>query len=216
MNPTITPESLVTTLNSRYATKKFDATKQVPDTDWNALLESLRLSPSSYGLQPWKFIDVQNPELRKSLRAVSWNQSQVEEASHFVVFTTLRKVDEIYIHQYIEKVAKDRSIGAEMLKGYEDMMVGGVANNPNLNHLAWTQRQAYIAMGFLGLSAGLLGVDTCMLEWLDPAAYDTLLGLDGTDYTTVAAVAVGYRHAEDATAGYAKSRFERESVVEVR
>ncbi len=215
MKRNISPEVLLETLNARYATKQFDASQTISDEDQNVLLESLRLAPSSYGLQPWKFIVVQNPEFRTSLRAASWNQGQVEDASLFVVFTTLKKVDEAYVQKYIESTAQIRGMDPSVLDGYRDMMIGGVVNNPR-DHLAWTQKQSYIAMGFLGLSAGLLGIDAVMMEGISPADYDKMLGLEGSEYTTVAAVALGYRHSDDQTAHYKKTRFDAAEVIEVR
>lgn len=215
MKNRISHADLLETLNARYATKQFDTTKKISDADWNALSESLRLSPSSYGLQPWKFIVVKNPAIRKELRAASWNQGQIEDASHLVVFTTLKNVDAAYVRKYIESIAQARGTTVEALKGYEDMMVGGVVNG-GMDQLAWTQKQSYIAMGFLGLSAALLGIDATMMEGLNPKEYDRILGLDSTGYTTVAAVALGYRHADDAYAMAPKSRFETSEVIEIK
>lgn len=213
MKKVISPEALIETLGARYATKMFDSTAKISEEDMNALKESLRLAPSSYGLQPWQFIVVETPATRTTLRAASWNQGQVEDASHYVVFTTLRNVDVAHVEKYIASMAATRSIPTESLAGYRDMMVNAVANNTAMNHLAWTQRQAYIAMGFIGLSAALLGIDTCMLEGISPADYDKILGLEGTPYTAVAAIALGYRHADDKTAHYAKSRFSADEVI---
>ncbi len=201
-------------LSSRYATKQFDPTKKIWDADWQALLESLRLSPSSFGLQPWQFVVVQDPLVRKRLRSVAWNQSQVEDASHFVVFTTLKQVDASHVKKYIESTASIRSIPVESLKGYEDMMMNVVVHG-SFNHLEWTRRQSYIAMGFLGLSAAMLGIDTCMLEGLDTSEFDKILGMENGKYTTVAAVAVGYRSDTDSTSIYKKSRFSMEDVIRV-
>lgn len=164
MKSVVQNEALIENLNSRYATKLFDRTRSISESDWATLSEALRLSPSSYGLQPWKFIVVQNPEIRQKLRVASWGQAQVEDCSHFVVFTTLRNVDEAYVQKFIDSTARARNISSESLKGYHDMMVSRIANNTSFNHLEWTRRQSYIAMGFLGLSAALLGIDTCMLE----------------------------------------------------
>lgn len=215
MKNRISHADLLDTLASRYATKQFDATKKISDADWNTLSESLRLAPSSYGLQPWKFIVVKNPAIRKELRAVSWNQGQVEDASHLVVFTTLKTIHAAYVRKYIESIALDRNTTVEALKGYEDMMIGGVVNGA-MDKLAWTQKQSYIAMGFLGLSAALLGIDATMMEGLNPQEYDRILGLQDTQYTTVAAVALGYRHADDAYAMAPKSRFKTSEVIEIR
>lgn len=214
MKAQITSGALLESLNQRYATKQFDPTKQISAEHEQALLESLRLAPSSFGLQPWKFIVVKNPAVRKELRAVAWNQSQVEEASHFIVFSTLKQVDSDFVKKYIASTAEIRGMSTEALKGYEDMMVNFV-NSGSFEHLQWTRRQSYIAMGFLGLSASLLGIDACMIEGLDPSAFDTILGLENGPYTSVAAVALGYRSEADGTANYVKSRFTMEEVVQV-
>lgn len=213
----LSPDALLKSLNWRYAVKKFDANQKISATDWQALKESLRLSPSSYGLQPWKFIDVQNPELRRLLRAQSWNQSQVEEASRFVVLTFKEKMDPQHIDQFIQATAKQRQISAESLKGFADMMIGDLVTGPRSQVIdSWAQRQTYIAMGFLMLAAALLKIDSCPLEGLDANQYDELLGLKGTGYKTVAAVALGYRHTEDKYQNLTKVRFTEDAVFETR
>lgn len=124
MKAIISHEDVLATLHTRYATKQFDRAKKISDADWNVLAESLRLAPSSYGLQPWKFILVKNPAVRSELRAASWNQSQVEDASHFIVFTTLKNIDAAYVRKYITSIASVRGASIEDLRGYEDMMLG--------------------------------------------------------------------------------------------
>lgn len=204
-------------LHWRYAVKKFDAQKKVSAQDWQVLAESLRLSPSSYGLQPWKFLVVQTPELRKQLTPLSWKQTQVEDCSHYVVFTTLKKVTTEYIQHFIDVTAKTREIPSESLNGYRDMMIGDLVKGPRAAVIQnWSQKQSYIAMGNLMNAAALMGVDTCPMEGLDPAAYDKVLGLDNTPYATVAAVAVGYRSAEDKYSQAKKIRFSSEEIFETR
>ena len=110
-------ELLFKQLNWRYACKKFDATKKIRESDWNILVESLRLSASSYGLQPWKFIVVQNPEIRKQLLPLSWGQTPVTDASHFVVLTYKEKMDEAHIDKFIQETAKVRGMDASTLNG---------------------------------------------------------------------------------------------------
>lgn len=202
-------------LNWRYATKMFDATKKVSEADWKVLSESLRLAPSSYGLQPWKFMIVQTPDTRKKLREVSWNQSQVTDCSHFVVLTIKDKLDQADVEKFIQKTASTRGLEASALEGYKNMMIGDVVNGPR-SQIAkwWAQRQSYIAMGFLMETAALMKIDTCPLEGLDSAAYDKILGLEGSGYSTVAAVAVGYRHPEDKYAGAKKVRFDSTDVIQ--
>ena len=147
-------------LSWRYATKKFDTTKQISDVDWRTLEESLKLAPSSYGLQPWKFLVVQNKNLRKELRTVTWGQSQVEDASHYVVITTLKNLDKNYIERYIEQITNVRGVSLESLSAYKETMIGNLLNGPrNATIKYWAQRQAYIAMGFLMETAALLKID---------------------------------------------------------
>jgi nitroreductase len=206
---------LLHALNWRYATKKFDNTKKISDADWKILEESLRLSPSSFGLQPWKFLIVQNPTIRKQLTPFSWKQTQIEDCSHLVVITTMKKMTEKHIAKFINQTAKTRGMEISALAGYSDMMnqhliKGPAAETSNF----WTQKQSYIAMGFLMEAAALLNIDTCPIEGIEPAQYDKILGLENTDYKTVAVVACGYRSSEDNYAQLKKVRFDSEDVIQ--
>ncbi|MCE3009278.1 MAG: NAD(P)H-dependent oxidoreductase [Proteobacteria bacterium] len=204
-------------LQWRYAVKQFDTQKKVSEADWKVLAESLRLAPSSYGLQPWKFIVVQNPSLRAELRKNSWNQSQVTDCSHYVVLTTRTKMSEQDVQKYIAKISQVRGVPQESLKGYHDMMIGDVVKGPRSEIIQWwAQRQAYIAFGFLMETAALMKIDTCPIEGLEPKAYDQILKLEGTGYATVAACAVGYRHRDDKNAQAKKVRFDAQDVIEIR
>lgn len=208
-------EHIMKALEWRYATKVFDSTKKISSEDWNTLSESLRLAPSSYGLQPWKFWIVQNSDLRKKLKDVSWNQSQVTDCSHFVVFTTKKKMLEADIEKFIETTAKTRGLSTDALKGYRDMMLGDIVKGPRSQIVeTWAQRQAYIAMGFLMETAALLEIDACPMEGLDPKAYDKLLGLEGSEWATVAAVALGYRHGDDKYQALKKVRYPASEVLQ--
>ena len=165
MKKILSASALEEVLNTRYATKMFDSSKIIAPEDEKVLLESLRLAPSSYGLQPWKWIVVKNKELRAKLRAAAWNQSQVEDASLFVVFTVRKGIDAAYIQKFVDLTEETRELPAGSLAGYFDMMVGGVANGKSPEEQrSWAAKQSYIAMGFLGLSASFLGIDTCMME----------------------------------------------------
>jgi nitroreductase len=202
-------------LNWRYATKQFDATKKLSEAQWHVLAESLRLSPSSYGLQPWKFIVVQNADLRRELRTQTWNQSQVEDCSHYVVFTALKKMTPEYIDRFILETATSRGMDAANLKGYRDMMVRDLVEGPRsqvIDH--WAQRQCYIAMGNLMTTAALFNIDACPIEGLVPTEYDRILKL--TDYTTIATVALGFRHADDKYQHASKVRFQAKDIFDWR
>lgn len=205
---TIDNEILHKQLNWRYACKKFDSTKLIREADWNILTESLRLSASSYGLQPWKFIVVQNPELRKKLQELSWGQTPVTEASHFVVLTYKEKMDEAHIDRFIAETAKARGVEAQSLEGYKNMMMSDLVKGPRSEIINWwAQRQVYIAMGSLLTTAAMMEIDTLPMEGLDPAGYDKVLGLEGSGWKTVAAVACGYRAADDKYQSAKKVRF---------
>ncbi len=212
---TMNPQSLLEQQNWRYAVKKFDAAKKIPSDQWTALEESLILTASSYGLQPWKFLIVQNPDVRKKLTPASWNQTQVADCSHFVVFAYKKKMDEAHIQKFLSRISEVRGVPAEALDGYKKVMLGDLVNGPRAQVIdVWASRQAYIALGNLMTSAALLGVDTCAMEGIDPAQYDEILGLSGSGYTTVCACAVGYRSAEDKTAGAKKVRFATKDIIQ--
>lgn len=204
-------------LNWRYACKKFDPTKKIRESDWNVLLESLRLSASSYGLQPWKFIVVQNPEIRQQLLPLSWGQTPVTDASHFLVLTYKEKMDEAHIEKFIQQTAQVRGQDAAALDGYKGMMVGDLVNGPRAQVISWwAQRQTYIAMGTLLTTAAMMEIDTLPMEGLNPVEYDKVLGLEGSGYKTVAAIACGYRAADDKYQFAQKVRFAMNDVVTVK
>jgi len=202
-------------LEWRYATKRFDATKKISEVDWKILEESLKMAPSSYGVQPWKFLVVENPEIREKLKPVSWNQTQVTDASHYVVLLYKEKMDADHVQKYVDRVAEVRGVPLTSLDGYKSMMMENLVLNPNEKKIEnWAQRQTYIAMGFLLETAALLKVDACPMEGFDPAAYDKILNLEGTGWKSIASVALGYRHPEDGFQSAKKVRFEDEQVVQ--
>jgi nitroreductase len=208
------PESILSTLSWRYAVKRFDASRKIDPATWLVLEQALVDSPSSYGLQPWQFLVVENSSVRERLRAASWNQSQVTDASHYVVLAAREGVTREDVERFLKRVAEVRSVPIESLAGYRAAIEGDVVNGPRAAVAgSWTQRQTYIAMGFLMLAAAELRIDTCPMEGLDPAKYDEILGLAGSGYRTVAGVALGYRHPEDKYALAKKVRFPVSEVI---
>lgn len=205
---------LLERLQWRYATKQFDASRTIAPDDWAALEEALVLSPSSFGLQPWTFLVVQNPAVRQQLQAASWRQSQVVDASHFVVLTVRTQIDQAYIAAFIAQTAQARGLAPEMLAPYQQMITGSVLQGlDEAGRLAWASRQIYIALGNLLTSAALLGIDACPMEGLDPAAYDRILNLESQGLKTVVACALGYRAETDGYAGLPKVRFTKDQVI---
>jgi nitroreductase len=208
MNHTIPDTQLLDSLNWRYATKTFDATKKIPEATWKTLEETLVLSPSSFGLQPYRFLVVKDPEIRAQLKPHSWNQTQVVDASHYVVLAGRTAMTEAEIDLYLDRIVQVRGIPRESLDGYRGMMYGSLLSpgaEARIPH--WAALQAYIALGNLMTSAALLGVDTCAIEGFVPAEYDAILGLKEQGYAPVVCCALGYRSTEDKYADLAKVRF---------
>lgn len=204
---------IIETLNWRYAVKKFDDTKKISNDDWKILEESIRLAPSSFGLQAWKFWVVQDQATKEKLLPESWNQKQVTDCSHYVVFTTMDKVSEEYITKYVQFIADTRGSDVASLDGYKKMMTGFLSNKPTDETLAWTQRQSYIAMGQLMYVAAQMQIDSCPMEGISPAKYDEILGIQAP-YRSVAAVALGYRHLDDKYQNEKKVRFPSNELFE--
>ena len=180
-------------LGWRYATKIFDTTRPISDTDWQTLEKSLVLSPSSFGLQPWKFFIVTDPAVKAKLKPASWNQSQVVEASHVVVFAIRKNLGMTDIERFIERTAEVRGTTVESLAGFKKMLVGTMTNPPfDINE--WAARQVYIAIGFFMATAAMMGIDVCPIEGFEPPKYDEILGLPEQGYGACVVAAAGYRY----------------------
>jgi nitroreductase len=211
----LTPDALVGQLRWRYATKQFDSSRKIPADVWAALEQSLVLSPSSFGLQPWKFIIVTSQTVKQSFVPVSWNQTQPADCSHHVVFTVRKNLTEADVDRFIQSIADTRGVAVESQRGYRDVMVGFAANLAKQGQVReWATRQVYIALGNFMTCCATLGVDTCPMEGIVPAEYDKLLGLEGGDFTTVVACAAGYRAAADKYASLPKVRFSASEVIQ--
>ena len=206
---------LLNALEWRYATKQFDATKKIPADVWHALEKSLVLTPTSYGLQPYKFLVVQDAAKRAELLAHSWKQKQVVEASHFVVFAARTEMTEADVDRFIQRAVEVRKMPPEALAGYRNVIIGDVVHGARgkIAH-EWATRQVYIALGNLMTCAAMLGVDTCPMEGITPVEYDRILNLTGSGYATVVACALGYRCASDKYATMPKIRFEKHHLIE--
>lgn len=214
MTPISAP-TLLDALNWRYATKKFDPTKKIAPETWAALEQSLVLTPSSFGIQPWKFLVITDPAIREKLVAVSWGQSQPRDCSHHVVFAVRKDLPEAHIDRYIARTAEVRKTTPEALAPFKKVMMGSLNKARAEGWLdQWQTHQCYIALGQFMAGAALLGVDTCPMEGIEPAKYDEVLGLTGTGYATVVACAAGYRAADDKYATTPKVRFPAGDVVQ--
>jgi len=210
----ISADTILEALRWRYATKQFDPTRKIDPATWTALEDSLVLTPSSFGLQPWKFLVVNRPEIREALVAQSWNQRQVIDASHLVIFTVKSPFTSDDVREHTARSAEVRGIDVSELAGMEKMVAGFVEKPPYpLDIKEWCSRQVYLALGSFMTTAALLGIDTCPMEGINPSGYDEVLGLTGTGYFTLAACPAGYRAPTDKYATTPKVRYAKERVL---
>lgn len=210
-----TPQYLLERLHWRYATKKFDPDKKIPNDVWQALEQSLVLAPSSFGLQPWKFFVVRNPALRQKLVEPAWGQGKVANASHLVVFAIKTDIGLSDVDRHINRMAEVQGTPKEKLEGLAEMTKGYLNDPPfPLEPNKWSAKQVYIALGFFLYSAAMLGIDTCAIEGFVPAKYDEILGLKDKGYSSVVLCVAGYRAEDDSAAERPKVRYATEEVVE--
>lgn len=211
---TFPASQLAAQMRWRYACKKFDPTRQIPVADWAALEEALILAPSSFGLQPWKFVVVTNPDVKLELQGHSWGQTQVRDASHLVVFAIRKTIDAQDVERYVQRIVEVRGVTPESLAGLRKSTLKFVQSPPPGMHLdEWAARQVYIALGTFMTAAAVLGIDTCPLEGINPAKYDDLLQLPSHGYATCVACAAGYRAADDKYALVPKVRFAADDMI---
>lgn len=210
----LSPQQTLDALRWRYATKQFDAARRIPDDAWQAIEESLVLTPSSFGLQPWKFLVVESAELRAKLLAESWNQKQVTDASHFVVLTARTDLNTDDIDRWLDCMAQLQGKSMADLAPLKGMIGGFSERMSSEERREWNIRQSYIALGQLMAVAAVMGIDACPMEGISQSAYDRLLGLENSGYATVVACALGYRSESDKYATTPKARFDLEDVIE--
>lgn len=209
----VSPEALVAAMNWRYAVKKFDAEGRIPADKWAALEQSLLLSPSSYGLQAWKFLVIDDKVLRAKLRPASWDQSQITDADKLVLFLVKKDAGPADVQRFVDRISEVRRVPAEMLESYKQLMNQSVSLPPEKVE-AWLTRQVYIALGTFLTSAAVLGVDACPMEGFDKDKYDEILGLHARGWKSVVIATAGVRACDDAYARNAKVRFPLSEVIE--
>jgi nitroreductase len=198
--------------NWRYATKKFDATRKITDSDLELLKEAIRLSPSSYGLQPYKVLIIGNDEIREKLKPAAWGQAQITDASHLIVFANKTQFGENEIDTFISRVSNTRGIPVENLSGYGDFMKSKITPLEEAIKNTWTSKQTYIALANLLSAAAELKIDVTPMEGFDPDAFNEILGLTEKGLNASVIATIGYRHEEDLTQLYKKVRKSNEEL----
>lgn len=217
---------LLQALNWRYATKKYDVNKKLDESALNTLLEALRLTPSSLGMQPWKFLVIENKEVRSKLKEAGFSQSQWTDASHLIIFCAKNKVSNSDAERFLQSIAEQRSISRSSLDSFgknifdfikviklSNLFGRGIMRLiTGMSAIDWSDKQCYIALGNLLTSAAILGIDASPMEGFSPVKFDKILNIK--DYHTVVACALGYRDAHnDFLATAKKVRYSRDEVV---
>lgn len=205
-------KEIINALNWRYATKGFDSSKKLSDTQLNLLLDAVQLAPSSYGLQPYQIIVVTNQEIKEKLKAAAYGQPQLTDASHIFVFAINKNYTTQHVDDFANNILATRSIQLEDIKGYVATMKGTVDSRSQEELANWNARQAYIALGVLLDSAALAEIDACPMEGFNNAQFDEILGLADKNLTSVVIAPTGFRSADDAYQHFAKVRKSKEDL----
>jgi nitroreductase len=212
--PILPPHQLLHALQWRYAVQKFDDRRKIPDDIWSALEQALVLTPSSFGLQPWKFFVVTNQAVKEKLMAASFNQAQVAQASHVLVMASLKNPDVSVVDRHLQRMADVRKVPLASLDKLKNALTKFLQHAPARMDLnVWAQKQVYIVLGNFMASAAVLGVDTCPMEGFDPAKIDEILGLSEQGYNVVVMAVAGYRSPDDQHASHPKVRHKHEDVL---
>ncbi|MDQ3075902.1 MAG: NAD(P)H-dependent oxidoreductase [bacterium] len=204
-------KEIIDALNWRYATQIFDKNKIVDEDDIHTILETARLSPSPFGVEPWKFLVIKNPELRTKVG----KQPKMTEASHLIVITYRTDIKENLVKDRIERTAKIQNQKIEELDGLKKAIEGTIAKKDAEGNLeSWIRSQSYIPLGIMIQTASLLGIDNGPMEGFDPEHVDEVLGLKDKNLKSLTMLALGYR-GEDPASARPKVRRKFEEVVEI-
>ncbi len=199
-------KNIIEDLKWRYATKKFDSSKTISNEDFETLKKAMQLTASSYGLQPYKILNIEDKETRKKLREVSWNQSQIEDASHMIVFANMTDFGEELVDDYFENVIDTRNLTKEDVEDYANTIKSTIGQLSQEQKAIWTAKQAYIVVGNLLSAAAQLRIDACPMEGFQSEEYNKILDLNSKNLNAAVVVTLGYRSEEDDTQHYEKVR----------
>ena len=185
------------------------------DEQLNYILEAGRLTASSYGLEPWKFLVIKNPELRNQLQAASWNQNQVTQASHLIVLCARTDVNEAYVNNYQTSLENNAGMAQGTFNGLGDVIRGSINYLTPEQIIEWNKKQVYIALGQIMSACAIEGIDSCPMEGFDAKAYSEILGLTEKNLVATVVLPVGFRNPEDKSATKPKFRKNLNEVSEI-
>ncbi len=208
--------NVIEKLEWRYATKKFDSEKKLDKESIEIIKKAFDLTATSYGLQPIKLLIIGDDAIKEQLLPHSWNQKQVVQASHLLVFCVETNVDESYIKGYYDRVKTERNTPDEILSPYRESLIKSFDKMTNEDKYIWASKQAYLAMGNLLTVCSMINVDACPMEGFMPPKYDEVLGLKEKGLSAVLAMPVGYRSEDDMFSSFKKvRRGVGESIIEI-
>lgn len=200
-------------LQWRYATKKFDAEKELSKEKIDILKRAFNLTATSYGLQPLKLVTVKDKELQAELMKMSSNQQQIGTASHVLIICIEKEIGKTFIENYFQYVRRIRNTPEEVLNPFKEFLVEDFEDKPMQEIREWATNQAYLVMGTLLTVCAVEEIDSCPMEGFDADSYDQYLGLDKMNLKSVLVLPVGYRATDDQFAGFKKVRRPLEETV---
>lgn len=204
---------LIDALNWRYAVKRMNGVK-IPQDKIDNILEATRLSASSMGLQPYTILVIENKDIKKKLQPAAYNQPQIVESSHLLVFTAWENVTQEHVDEYINNIAQVRNVTLESLEGFRTSLMSIVHGRSPEQKYEWAVRQAYISFGTAITAAAVEEVDATPMEGFNPDAVDEILGLKEKGLRSVTILALGYRDAEkDFLVNAKKVRRDRDKLI---
>ena len=208
--------NLLDKLNWRYATKVFDPSKEVSEKDLDFLKEAIRLSVSSYGLQMYKVLIIENPEIRKELRKASWDQAQITDASHLFVFCNYTENHDQHVDDYIQLIIDtQKTVDPKGLTQYGEFIKSDISQKTPAERKSWAEKQTYLALNNLIVACADRQIDACPMEGFDKQAYNRILGLDELGLNASVIAPVGYRSTKDKTQERTKVRKPIEELFEL-
>ncbi len=207
--------NIIDALNWRYAVKRYNNTK-ISEVELEQILETIRLTPTSLGLQPFKVISLESPEKREEIRPLFNNQPQSVEASHILIFTSFTQLNEDQIDDYIKRIAQTRNKPLEDFLGFKQSIMNFTRSMNDHQLKDWAKKQTYIALGMAMSTAAMLRVDSTPMEGIKYSELDKYFGLTERHLTTSVALALGKRDSSnDFLASAAKVRKSADEMFEV-
>ncbi len=207
-------KDIINCLNTRYAVKKFDPTKKVSKENLDKILESFKLTASSFNLQPWGIVVVENQEIKDKLFEYSYYQEQIKDCSHLLVLCRKTDLSEKLVYNLINTLVEKSWMERNNFEWYENMMRWFLSRLDDGRKISWAEKQVYIALWNLLTACACLEIDSCPMEGFDKKKYDEILNLKEKWLSSVLVLPIGYRAEDDKHAKIPKFRYNLDDLVE--